>query len=341
MSEFKSFKKADLAKVARKVGISVRSKDTKQSLLDKIELFIEENPSKAKELIESASLEGEETATLVEPEEDDDDEEDDDEDDDEEEVVERVTVDDDEDDEQDKDYNAPPPINLKEYIVDPAIDLFENARSKLLDFSDRIGFTTLDYNDDVRETLSKTVTLNYLELLLEFLFFVYTYIPLVPVKDNDTVHQVFKDNIPQLQDLELPIPDFTALYDFTVLSVLGHWVIYALVVPLVASYYINFSRRVVVIQDEEDDEDVSFVVRLYKYDPFIFALSKVLIYYFIDLKGALTTLSPYTNILHAIKNHFFLHLGLYHQFISGLGSVPIVIGLANVAIGLYSQFEDF
>ena len=51
MSEYKSFKKADLAKVAAKLGLSVRLKDTKQSLLEKIELFVKQAPEKAQELL--------------------------------------------------------------------------------------------------------------------------------------------------------------------------------------------------------------------------------------------------------------------------------------------------
>lgn len=326
MSEFKAFKKADLAKVARKVGISVRSKDTKQSLLEKIESFIDEQPEKAKELIESAGLE-DEVATLIE-----------DEDEEEEEEHAAAGAEDDED----KDYNAPAPISFQEWVIDPAIDLFENARSKVLDFTDSIGLTTLDINDDVRELLSRVVTLNYLELLAEAVFFTYTNVPIVPIKRNNSIHQVFKDNIPRLQSSNLPSPDFSALLEFSVLSVFGNWIIYAVLLPLVISFYVNFSRRVVVIQDEDDEEDdISFVVRLYKYDPFVFALAKVLIYYFILQNGALSTLESYKTIFHALKNHAVIQLGLYHQFISGLGNFPIVIGLANVAIGLYSQFEDF
>ncbi|PSK39369.1 hypothetical protein C7M61_001980 [Candidozyma pseudohaemuli] len=326
MSEFKAFKKADLAKVARKVGISVRSKDTKQLLLEKIESFIDEQPERAKELIESAGLE-DEVATLIE---DDDDE-------DEEEVSVAVEV-----EEEDKDYNAPAPLSFQEWVVDPAIDVFEQARAKVLDFTDSIGLTTLDVNDDLRESLSRVVALNYLEVVAEAAFFLYTNVPIVPVKHNNLIHQVFRDNIPRLQTSSWPSPDFSALLEFSVLSVFGNWVIYAVLLPLLISFYVNFSRRVVVISDEDDEEeDISFVVRLYKYDPFIFALAKVLVYYFVLQHGALSSLDSYTNIFHFLKNHAIIQLGLYHQFVTGLGNFPIVIGLANVAIGLYSQFEDF
>lgn len=330
MSEFKSFKKADLSKVARKVGITVRSKDTKQSLLEKIESFIDEQPERAKELIESAGVE-DEVATLIE---DDDDEEED------EEVSVAVEVQEDED--EDKDYNAPAPISFREWVVDPAIDVFENARAKVLDFTDSIGLTTLDVNDDLREYLSRVVALNYLELIAEASFFLYTNVPVVSVKSNPSIHQVFRDNIPILDSCSLPSPDVSALFEFSVLSTFGNWVIYAVVVPLIISFYVNFSRRVVVILDEDDEEeDISFVVRLYRYDPFIFALSKVLVYYFILKNGALSSLESYSNFFHFLKNHAAIQLGLYHHFITGLGNFPIVIGLANVAIGLYSQFEDF
>lgn len=327
MSDFKNFKKADLAKVARKVGIPVRSKDTKQSLLEKFETFIDEQPERAKELIESAGVE-DEVATLIEDEDDEEEEE---------EAPAEAAEDD------DKDYNAPAPISLREWVIDPAIDIFENARAKVLDYTDSIGLTTLDVNDDLRESLLRVVALNYLEVFAEAAFFLYTNVPIVPVKNNNLIHQVFRDNIPRLQSSSWPSPDVSALLDFTVLSVFGNWVIYAVLVPLLISFYVNFSRRVVVIQDDEDEEEeISFVVRLYKYDPFIFALAKVLVYYFILKHGKLSTLESYTTLFHSVKNHAVVQLGLYHHFIStSLGSFPIVIGVANLAIGLYSQFEDF
>lgn len=335
MSEYKSFKKADLAQVAKKIGIQVRSKDTKQSLLEKIELFIEENPETAKSLMDLADDEIE-AVTLVENDatEDEDDEED---------VVE---VDEDEtaneDDDNDKDYNAPPPINLKEWVVDPAIGAFESAYDKVLAVTDAVGITTLEANDDLRESLSRTVTLNYLELAVELAYFLYLYVPLVATKDNALVHQVLKDNIPKLQRCTLPLPDVTALLDVSVGLIVGNWVLYAIALPLVISYYVNFSRRVVVIEDEDDEEeDESFVVRLYKYDPFVFAVAKVLIYYFVAAHGALTAVDGFHGLAHLVKNYFFIHLGLYHRFVTSLGNFPLVVGVANVVVSLYSQFEDY
>lgn len=341
MSEFKSFKKADLAKVAKTVGITVRSKDTKQLLLEKIESFIEEFPERAKELIE-ASADEVEVATLVEVDATDDEDAEDAEEVEEEETEDAEDEEADAEDEEDKDYNAPPPIDLKELIVDPAIGLFEKTYESVLEFFDLVGITTLEANDDLREKLSRTVSLNYLELAVEAGYFLYFYVPLVAVKHNKLIHQVFRDNIPQLNDISFPIPDFTALANFTVVSIILNWSLYAVFIPLLFSYYVNFSRRVVVIEDEDDDEeDTSFVIRLYKYDPFVFALTKVVIFYFIFKNGALTTIDTYKGIVHALKNHLFIQLGIYHRFVSGLGNFPLIIGVANVVIGLYSQFEDY
>lgn len=334
MSEFKSFKKADLAKVARTVGIPVRSKDTKQSLLEKIEQFIQENPERAKELIEASGDEEAEVSTLVEVDATEDEEDDDDE-------VEEVEESENVDEDEDKDYNAPPPINLKEWVVDPAIDAFEQAHDAVLAFTDKVGMTTLQYNDELRESLSKTVTLNFLELGVEVAYFLYAYVPLVAVKDNKSVHQIFKDNVPHLQKCSFPIPDVTALVDFTVVSILFNWVLYAVAVPLAVAYYVNFSRRVVVIEDEEEEEESSFVVRLYKYDPFVFAVVKVVLFYFIFKNGALTTIDTYKGIVHALKNHVFIQLGIYHRFVLGMGNFPLIVGVANVVVALYSQFEDY
>lgn len=336
MSEYKSYKKADLAQVAKKIGIQVRSKDTKQSLVEKIELFIEENPEKAKALMDLADEI--DTVTLVENDATEDE-------DDEEEVVEVDEADEDdtaadEDDADDKDYNAPPPINLKEWVVDPAIDVFERAHDAVLRFTDAVGISVLEANDELRESLSRTVALNYLELAVEFAYFLYLHVPLVAVKDNKSVHQVFKDNIPQLLRTTVAVPDVTALLDVSVALIAVNWVFYAVALPLLVSYYVNFSRRVVVIEDE-DEEDESFVVRLYKYDPFVFAVAKLLVFYFVAAHGALTAVDSFHGVVNLVKNYFFIHLGLYHLFVSTLGSFPLVVGVANVAVGLYSQFEDY
>lgn len=338
MSEYKSYKKADLAQVAKKIGIQVRSKDTKTSLLDKIELFLEQNPEEAKALMDLADDEID-AVTLVANDATED------EDDDDEDVVE-VEADDDEsaadDDADDKDYNAPPPINLKEWVVDPAIGVFESAHDAVLRFTDAVGVTAAEANDDLRESLSRTVSLNYLELAAEFAYFLYLHVPLVAIKDNASVHQVLKDNIPALRRSTVPVPDVTALFDISVALIAANWVLYAVALPLVVAYYVNFSRRVVVIEDDDkDDDDESFVVRLYKYDPFVFAVAKVLIYYFVATHGALTAVESFHGFANLVKNYFLIHLGLYHLFVSTLGNFPLVVGVANVAVGLYSQFEDY
>ena len=67
------------------MGLSVRSKDTKQSLLEKIERFIEESPEQAKALLDNddslevVTLVDENDATEEEEDEEDADEDEDDE----------------------------------------------------------------------------------------------------------------------------------------------------------------------------------------------------------------------------------------------------------------------
>lgn len=330
MSEFKSFKKTDLAKVARKAGLAVRSKDTKQLLLEKINVYIDEYPEQAKDLADfddsddevvtmvNDATEDEEASTDAEPESDLP-----------------------EDDTADKDYNAPPPIDIKELLIDPAIDMFELAYGKVLALTDKVGITTVDINDEIRDNLSRTVTLNYLEAASEVAFFLHTYMPFVAVKDNNSVPTAVRNVFPFLNHVKYAVPDVSALASTTVLSVFANWVLYAVAVPLFVSYYVNFSRRVVVIEDDEDEKDVSFVVRLYRYDPFVFALAKVLIFYFICKSGHGFSISSYSGIFKALRDLILVHLGFYHKFVLSLGNFPIVIGLANIAIGLYSQFEDY
>lgn len=342
MSEFQKFKKADLATVVRKFG-TVRSKDTKLSLLERLEAYSQHDPKAYRQLVEEFGNgvnddDEEETATLVEV--DATEEEDDEADEEETDVADDEEA---EEDEEDKDYNAPPPIDFKEYLADPAIALFEKFNEKFVELTDSLGFTSAEYNDLIRFHLSNTVNLTYLELLAEVSYFLYFYVPLVETRKNKFLPQFLKDNLLFL-DSDFPTPDFSALFTYKVFTVFVQWILYAVVIPGIFSYYINFTRKVVVIESDEDDEDeeeLSYVVRLHHYDPLIFALSKIVLFYFIIKNGAFTTIDSAEGIMHVLKEYFLVKLGVYHDFAVGLGNFPIVIGAANVVIGLYSQFEDF
>ncbi|KAM9932725.1 hypothetical protein OXX80_007641 [Metschnikowia pulcherrima] len=358
MSEYKSFKKADLAKVAAKLGLSVRSKDTKQSLLEKIEVFVKQAPEKAQELLaadhdmEVVTLADENEATEEEEDEsgenseNDESAENDESGEDEDESA-------DSDDEGDRDYNAPPPINLKEWLVDPAIAAYEAAHDRVLQATDKLGVTTAEYNAELRDSLSKTVSLNVLEAAAEVSHYLYHFVPLVPVKYNSSVHQVFRDNIPSLNHCTWSVPDVRAALNFTAASVLVNWLVYAVAVPLVVSYYVNFTRRTVMFEDDAIEEDLDgedivykeiedqeeVLIRTRRFDPFIFALTKVLVFYFIQ-KHDLPQLGEHVGILHSLKNLLFLQVGIYNTFLVNLGNFPLAIGVANVAVALYSQFEE-
>mmetsp|Transcript_8239 Transcript_8239/g.8165 ORF Transcript_8239/g.8165 Transcript_8239/m.8165 type:complete len:328 (+) Transcript_8239:73-1056(+) len=327
MSELQSLKKAELSSICRKVGIHVLAKDTKQKLFEKLSAYIEANPEEGLIAVQnSLDMESDEE-TLAEAQDGSEDEE-----------TDEVEEDDEETEDEDKDYEAGPPVNLKEWIVDPAIEFFEEGYSKVLEFTDRIGATTLDYNDDLRENLSRSVSLNYIELLVELVYFLSTYIPLVAVKHNNSVHQIFKDNISFLSSSDILLPDISVLFEFKVISIFANWIVTSIVLPLVVSYYVNFTRRCIII----DEDDSGLITRAYKYDPFVFALSKVLIFYFIVKNaGSLTALDSFGGIFSALKKHFLIQLGVYNQFADVLGSFPLVLGFANVLTAIYSQFEEY
>lgn len=331
MSELQSLKKAELSNICHKVGIHVLAKDTKQKLFDKLSTYIEANPEEGLIAVKNSLVVESDEETLAEAQDASEDEETEDEEQDEDE-------DEDESEDEDKDYEAGPPINLKEWVVDPAIEFFEEGYSKVLDITDKIGDTTLDYNDDLRENLSKSVSLNYIELFIELVYFLFTYIPLVALKHNNSEDQIFENNFSSSSTYGLLLPDIRVLFEFKVLSILTNWTVTSIVLPLVISYYVNFTRRFVII----DEDDSSLITRAYKYDPFVFALSKILIFYFIVKNaGTLTALDSFGGIFSALKNHFLIQLGVYNQFADVLGSFPLVLGFANVLTAIYSQFEEY
>lgn len=333
MSELQGLKKAELYSICRKVGIHALAKDTKKVLFDKLSSYIEKNPEEGLLAVQKSleeETDDEDEQTLAENVEETEEEE--------EEVDEEEEEE--EGEEEDKDYKEGAPIDLKEWIVDPLIEKFELVYGKVLDFTDSVGITTLDYNDELRENLSSTVTLNYVELFAEAVVFLLHFVVFVPLKNNESVLELLKNNIEFLSESELTTPDFSPLFTFKALSVFTSWLFTAVLLPLLFAYYINFSRRLIIF--DEDEEESGLVTRAYKFDPFIFSLSKVLIYFFISRgNGPLIAIDPFGGIINALKTHILIQIDIYRNFIDVLGSFPLVLGLANVLTAIYSQFEEY
>ncbi|KAI5963048.1 uncharacterized protein KGF55_002840 [Candida pseudojiufengensis] len=347
MSEFSKFKKGDLVGVLKKVGVRVNSKDNKKTLIEKVELYVSTNPSLKTSVLKflndtsSSSQADEEEITVIEgegaaDEEEDSDEDDEDDDDDEEDdeliIEEEELIE--EDEEEDKDYQAPPPLNLKEYILDPIIAKSEDAIDKFYEFTDSIGITYLETSEKLRDQLSSTVTLNFLELIFEFLIYLYSFTEIVPLNKNKLIHQFFHDNLPWLQDSNFPTIEISGLFEYKSIVIGIFWIIFAIIFPSIISYFINFTSRVIEIEDDE------YLFRIYSFDPFIFAISKILIYYFIG-QSNLLEFSNQINWFSGLKNNLLINLGLYHTFASTLGTLPYILGGVNVLIALYSQFEEY
>ena len=333
MFELQGLKKSELNTACRKLGIHVLTKDTKRVLVEKLSAYVEQNPEDGLAAVQNSldadTDDKEETdklgTTHSEEEEDSSEEEEEDEEE--------------EDDSNDKDYQEGPPVNLKLWVVDPIIEKTEALYAKVLNFTDAVGITTLEYNESLRERLSTTITLNFLELFAEACFYLYTFVPLTPIKSSHTIHPILRQKCSFLERSDLPIPDLVALVDFSALSVLFCWGVAGVVVPLFVSYYVNFSRRVVFV----DEEDVALVTRAYKFDPFIFSLVKVLVYVFIaqgTFTFALSVDDATKGILFHLVSHFLSQWGIFGAFVDLMGNFPIILGIANVIVGLYSQFEE-
>ncbi|CUM65180.1 uncharacterized protein PRCAT00002808001 [Priceomyces carsonii] len=315
MSDLNSYKKADLVNVCKKLDIPTLAKDTKKVLTEKVESYISEYGEDGVLAVQGIlqDKEDEDEETLAEEEEET------------------------EEEKEDNDYEDSAPINLKEWIIDPIIEKSEAALTKVYEFTDKVGITTVDFNDELRDQLSKSITLNYLEISFEFLYFLYTYIPLVALSENPLVHQVLKDNIEFFDKSDIPTPNLLSLVNYNTISTFFTWALTSIFVPLVVSYYVNFSKRVIVL-----DEEAGIIARIYRYDPFIFALVKVLIFYFVTKNyDSLTTLNSYRGIFNALKHHILLQLGVYGKFTETLGNFPLIIGVSNILVAIYSQFEDY
>ncbi|KAL6454079.1 hypothetical protein SBY92_003536 [Candida maltosa Xu316] len=338
MSDLENYTKAELGNLLKKLRISFASKTTKKALISKIEQFVTENPDQYDFV--QAFLKDEEEEQDDEQEDDDDEEgdEDDDEeegDDDEDEEEEGEEIDEEEDDEEnDKDYEAPPPLNLKEWVVDPIIAKSENIIDKFYQFTDNVGITYLHESEKLRDQLSSTVTLNYATILVEFLIFIYNFVKVVPLNENNLVHQIFHDNLPFVSSSEFPTLEITGLFDYKSIVTFSIWLSTSVLIPLVISYFVNFTSRVIEIEDDE------YLFRVYSFDPFIFSLSKVLTYYFIG-QSILIEFATKECIISSLFNKALINLGLYHTFAASLGNLPYILGGVNVLIALYAQFEEY
>lgn len=333
MSELQSLKKAELSEICHRLGIHALSKDTKKVLIEKVTEYIAKNGDAGVEAVQAAlDAEIDDTETLTEQvqtavagastaEEDEGDEEEED--------------DEEESEEKDADYKEGPPLDLKAYVVDPAIQFYEDSLAKLLEYTDSVGITSVDINGELRENLSKSVTLNYLEIVAELVFYLYYFVPLVAIKDNNSIHQIFKDNILFLDESDFAIPDVTALFAFGPVATFVSWLLVSVIGPLVASYYVNFTRRLITFED-----DTEFFARIYTSDPFTFALSKLLFFYFLG-SSYHHDFSKAEGFLAFITNQVIIHQDYFQKFATVLGSFPIIIGLANVLVAIYSQFEEY
>lgn len=340
MSELQSLKKAELSEICHRLGIHSLSKDTKKVLIEKVSQYITLNGDAGVEAVQAAldaeiheaeSLNAKtESATAADDEDEDEDEEDEEDEDEEDE-----DASDEEEGEEDKDYESGPPLNLRTWVLDPAIKIYEDAHSKVLELTDKVGITTVDINGELRENLSKAVTLNYLELLVELAYFLYYFVPLVAIKDNSSFHQILKDNVPFFAHSEYVSPDFSALLSYGPLSTFFTWGFLAVLAPLAVSYYVNFTRRLITFED-----DTEFFARIYTYDPFTFALSKVLVFYFLGTHFH-RDLVVDGGFLGLVQNHVTIQHDFFQKFASLLGSFPLVIGISNVLVAIYSQFEEY
>ncbi|KAK6203383.1 uncharacterized protein RJT21DRAFT_139128 [Scheffersomyces amazonensis] len=319
-SIYQKHTKADLLSVLNKLEIKTASKSTKKILIEKLDGYITDHPEDGLLTVQS----------LLEEIDDANEEDDDDETTLHEEIIESSTTGGAEEDLGDKDYDAPAPLDLKQWIIDPIIEQYEVIIQKIYEFTDNVGITYVDYTDELREQLSKSVSLNYLEIIIEFSYFIYTFLPFVELKENALNHDLLKDNIPFFASSTIPTPEITALFECSIISTFLSWVIFSIILPLIASYFVNFSRRVLVFDDSE-----GIVARIYDYDPFVFALSKVVIFYLIG-RNASSVFNFGIN-----WDFFTYHLSPYERFSHSLGTFPVVIGATNVLLALYSQFEEY
>lgn len=338
--DYKSHKKQDLVKALTLVNVKVLNKDKKAELVEKCEAYVNEYGEVGalklhKYLVEDGEIVAEEddVATLAESEEDvedveedeeeDDDDEDDDDDDDEEE---------DDEDEDDKDYNAPPPLDLRTLFGDSAIEKWEQFKDKVYGFTDDVGISVANHSDKLRDELSLTVALNYLELVVEALVYLSVFVPWVPLREN-TLALPFENNLhPVLAKWNLPTPQVSALFSCSSIGALAVWLVTLVVLPLITSYYVNFTTRILTF------DGLDLVGRVHDYDPFVFALTKVLVYYFIANNGK-QYLFANDGHIYAALNKVVIAVGNYGKLSTALSLFPLVVGVANVAVALYSQFE--
>lgn len=345
MVDFSTYKKADLLDIAHKAGVTTVSKDTKKTLIDKLETYVAANGGDSLELIE-------ESTDKVDVEVDSDDTE-----------AEAEAEAEAETETDDESEFKGPPIDIKAWVHNLYSECIDPHLTPLWDWTDDVYYHITDYNDRVREQVSSVVALNYLGLVLEGSIFLYTYVPLASIAGNKSIHPVIKDLLPDfVVNSDIKVPDLSYLVDFKVASVLVNWVIYSVVIPLIVSFYINFTRKTYTINigDEFDDElndseldsdkddiddidgnTIYYTVRSFDFDPFVFALLKVVVWYVVSHLTNLAVFNSVGGFLKAVSTQVLIQFGIYREFTTVLGNVPLVFGVVTLVLGLYSQFEDY
>lgn len=345
--DLSQYTKPILIQLSRQLGVNTVAKDTKLQILEKVEAFMSRQ-SNALQVLEIALVNIRELAYSKAVDNDDShqfsdndcekactksamdenqDSDDDDEDDD----------DEDDDNDDDEDYQAGPPINLYLILIDPIIEWYEWAMTKSYELTDAVGITCTEYCHELRENLSTLVFLNFLQLCIEFSVFLYTRLAPTPLKNNPMNLPILRNAWSYLSTSELPSLDVSEWCSFRGVSVVVVWLISAIWAPLIISFFVNFSKRVII-----DDDEHTVLGRIYTFDPFVFALAKLVLAFYIQrVPKQLVLVEISTGFLTDFRNYTLILLHSYSLFLEHLGTMPFILGLANIAIALYSQFEDY
>ncbi|ODQ82338.1 hypothetical protein BABINDRAFT_158958 [Babjeviella inositovora NRRL Y-12698] len=227
-------------------------------------------------------------------------------------------------DEEDADYV--PSADLTTKIADPLIDLQEQLVSYLYKTTDKLGITATKYSDCVRSHLSEVVNLTMAQIGLEFLIFWKEFIPLIRLDEIEAFHNV-RFNPEFVGDLK--VVDFTEFFTLKSVYILSSWATLSILLPLVLSYYVNFTTR--------------HGKRSYTFDPFTFNVFRFFLFLaglqrIVFNFGDLTLLDSFETC--ELANYGILALNNFGQFLGTLGGLPSASSAGLILITLYSQFSS-
>lgn len=235
---------------------------------------------------------------------------------------------------EDLDYQGPPPIEILPPIIDFLIEKYEIFLEFYYMIADSFENFFFSKTQCFKNKITKLIVLIFFELFCECIQF-HSYCSTLNVIKNDSMIY-FKKNSFLLGLKSFLLFDYHNLFGIknSFFPTFFVWFLITLLFPMMFSYYFNFTKKIIRIKKNKKKK------KIFTFDPFIFSLSKVLIYCSIKY-SKIEKYIEYRNSSDNVKQSFYSFFENYLLYSKQSGVLSLILCSGNILIALYSRFEEF